>query len=102
MDEEPTVFEQLTLSDFKKWSSTALRTINNYTIIMPNNSEKIRIFVSVKCGVFVFATCLLVNSARCSGEFYVVWKHFQNLENLIFEIFEGKIAYLLPCGPFFP
>ena len=29
MDEEPAVFEQLTLSNFKKWS---------YTIIMPNNS----------------------------------------------------------------
>ena len=26
MDEEQAVFEQLTLSDFKKWSSTALKT----------------------------------------------------------------------------
>ena len=25
MNEEQTVFEQLTLSDFKKWSSTALK-----------------------------------------------------------------------------
>ena len=25
MDEEQAVFEQLTLSDFKKWSSTALK-----------------------------------------------------------------------------
>ena len=32
MDEEQAVFEQLTLSDFKKWSSTALETFNNYTI----------------------------------------------------------------------
>ena len=33
MDEEQAVFEQLTLSDFKKWSSTALRAFNNSTII---------------------------------------------------------------------
>ena len=43
MDEEQAVFKQLTLSDFKRWSSTALRTFNNYTIIMTNNSDKIRI-----------------------------------------------------------
>ena len=43
MDEEQAVFEQLTLSDVKKWSSTALKTFNNYTIIMTNNSDKIRI-----------------------------------------------------------
>ena len=43
MDEEQVVFEQLTLSDVKKWSSTALKTFNNYTIIMTNNSDKIRI-----------------------------------------------------------
>ena len=43
MDKEQTVFEQLILSDFKKWSSTALETFNNYTIIMTNNSNKIRI-----------------------------------------------------------
>ena len=43
MDEEQVVFEQLTLSDFKKWSSTSLKTFNNYTIIMTNNSDKTRI-----------------------------------------------------------
>ena len=43
-NEEQAVFEQLTLSDFKKWSSTALKTFNNYTIIMTNNNiDKIRI-----------------------------------------------------------
>ena len=41
--EEQAVFEQFTLSDFKKWSSTALKTFNNYTIIMTNNSDKIKI-----------------------------------------------------------
>ena len=40
MDEEQAVFEQLTRSDFKKWSCTALKTFNNYTIIINNNSDK--------------------------------------------------------------
>ena len=43
MDKEQAVFEQLTLSDFKKWSFTALKNFNNYNIIMTNNSDKIRI-----------------------------------------------------------
>ena len=43
MDEDQAVFEQLSLSDFKKRSSTALKTFNNYTIIMTKNSDKIRI-----------------------------------------------------------
>ena len=37
MDKEQAVFEQLILSDFKKWSSTAVETFNNYTIIITNN-----------------------------------------------------------------
>ena len=32
----------LTLSDFKKWSSTALKALNNYIIKMTNNIDKIR------------------------------------------------------------
>ena len=46
MDGEQAVFELLILSDFKKWSSTVLKTLNNYTIIMTNNtnnSDKIRL-----------------------------------------------------------
>ena len=39
-DEERTVFGQLTLSHFKKWSSGALNTFNDSTIIMTNNSNK--------------------------------------------------------------
>ena len=42
MDKEQALFEQLTLSDFKKWSSLASKTFNNYTIAMTNNSVKIR------------------------------------------------------------
>ena len=42
MDKEQAVFEQLTLSDFKKWSSSALKTFNNDTITMTYNSEKLR------------------------------------------------------------
>ena len=34
--------QQLTLSNFKEWSSTALMTFNNYSIIMTKNSHKIR------------------------------------------------------------
>ena len=34
IDKEQAAFEQLTLSDFKKWNSIALKTFNNYTIIM--------------------------------------------------------------------
>ena len=34
MDEEPDVLELLNLRDCKKWTSTALKTFNNYTIIM--------------------------------------------------------------------
>ena len=41
MDEEQAVFEQLTLTDFKKWSSTALKTFNNYGIIMSSNTDNI-------------------------------------------------------------
>ena len=42
MNKEQTVFEQLSnLSNFKKWSSTALKAFNNYIIIMTNNSDKI-------------------------------------------------------------
>ena len=42
IDEEQAVFEQLTLNDFKKGNPTALNTFNNYTIIMTNKSDKIR------------------------------------------------------------
>ena len=40
MDEEQAVFEQLTLSDFKKWSSTALETFNNYTITVTKQRRR--------------------------------------------------------------
>ena len=43
MDEYQAVFEQLTLSDFKKWSFIAWKTFNNYSTIMKNNSDKIKI-----------------------------------------------------------
>ena len=41
MDRKQALFEQLTLSEFKKWNSTALKTFNNYTIMMTNNSNKV-------------------------------------------------------------
>ena len=36
MDKKQAVFEQLSLSDFKTWSSTALKTFNNYNEIITN------------------------------------------------------------------
>ena len=51
MDEEQVVSEELTLGDFKKWSSTALKTFNNSTIIMTNNSDKKQEYH--ECGAFV-------------------------------------------------
>ena len=49
MDEKQAVFEQL--SDFKKWSFTALRTLKNFTIIMTSNSDNVfyesDVFISV-------------------------------------------------------
>ena len=80
MDEEKAVFEQLTLNDFKRLSSTALRTVKNSTIIMTSNSGKMRIS---------WVWCFV------SGEFRVVFKHFQNLENLLLNILKEKIGYLL-------
>ena len=79
IDKERAVFEQLTLCDFKKWSSTGLETFNNYTIIMTNNSYKIR---NHECGVFISVSYFWVNSRCCSDGFHVVFKHFQNLEYL--------------------
>ena len=40
MDEEQAVFEQLTLSDFKKWNSTVLETFSNYTITVTKQRRR--------------------------------------------------------------
>ena len=42
VDEQKAVFEQLTLSDFKMWSSTAFKTFDSYTIIMNNNTDNVK------------------------------------------------------------
>ena len=55
MDIEQAVFEQLTLSDFKKLSSSALKTFNNYNTTVTNSSDKIRI-----SRVVVFLFLLLI------------------------------------------
>ena len=87
MDEEQAVFEQLSLSNHKKWNSTALKAFNSSTIIMTSNSDKIRMSC-VWC--FWLYCCFWVNSTPCSGEFHAVFKHFQNLENLILNILKKK------------
>ena len=43
MDKEQAVFEQLILSQLKKWSSIELNAFNKYTIILTNDNDKIRI-----------------------------------------------------------
>ena len=43
MDEEEVIFEQLTLSDFKMWSSTVLKSCNNYDVILANNTDNMRV-----------------------------------------------------------
>ena len=43
MDKKQAAFEQLTLSDLKKWSPTALKTFKNYITLITNNNDKIRI-----------------------------------------------------------
>ena len=42
-------------------------------------------------GVFVSVANFWVNSAGCSGEFHVAFKHFENPENLIFNILKEKL-----------
>ena len=39
MNEDKAVFEHVSLSYFKKWSSTELKTFDNYSIIMTNISN---------------------------------------------------------------
>ena len=43
MYEEIAAFDQLTLSDFKNWSSAALKPSNKYNIIMTINVHTIKI-----------------------------------------------------------
>ena len=88
IDEEQAVFEQLTLSDYKKQSSTALKTFNNYIIIVTNSSDKLEYY---DWDVFVSVAYFWVNSTGCSGEFHVAFEHFQNLENLISNILREKL-----------
>ena len=66
MDKEQAVLEQLTSSDFKKWSSTTLKTFNYYTIIMTNNSDKISkstsvVFLSLLCNFELIEQAALVD-----------------------------------------
>ena len=56
-------------------------------MIMANNSCKIKYD---ECDVFVSVAYFWAYSTGCSDEFHVVFKHFQNLENLDVEHFEGK------------
>ena len=66
---------------------------------MANNSEKNKIMRVV----FLFLMFVFwVNSAASCGVFHVIFKHFQNLENLILNILKETIAYPLTYGLLFP
>ena len=41
VDKEQAVFEQLILSQLKKWSSIELNAFSKYTIILTNDNDKI-------------------------------------------------------------
>ena len=53
---------------------------------MTSNSEEY-----YECGVFVFVVYFAVNFAGCSDEFHVFFKHFENLQNLIWNISKEKL-----------
>ena len=93
-DEEQAVFEQRTISNFKKRNFTALRIFDNY-IIMTNvvTTQEYH-----ECGVVVFLTYFCVNSTCCSGQFHVNSKHFKKLKNLALNILKEKKLH----GLFFP
>ena len=44
-----------------------------------------------QCGVFVSVAYFRVNLAGCSGEFHIVFKHFENLKNLILNVLKEKL-----------
>ena len=85
MDEETPVFEQLTLSNF-----TALKTFNNYNIIITNISRK------NQCGSGFFVANFRVNLTGSSREFYVAFEHFEKFRKSHFEHFQREIDYLFP------
>ena len=67
--------------------------VDNDTIIMTNNSDKIRILWVW----YFFLCCLLlelIQQTACTGEFHVVFKHFENLENLILNILKKNCMSL--------
>ena len=54
-----------------------------------------------ECGAFVSVVYFWVISTGCSGEFHVVFKHFQNVENLILKILKEKLHVSCLVGSFF-
>ena len=86
MDEEQPVFEQVILSDFKMWSSTALKTFNNDSVVITNISR------NNECGAAFSVTNFGVNSAGCSDKFHVVFEHFEDLKHLILNILKEKLT----------
>ena len=91
MDKKQAVFEQITLSDFKKWSSTALKTLNNYTIIIINNSYKIR-----KLKLSLLLIFELIQQATLMN-FMLYLNIFKILKIFMLNISKEKTTDLLHC-----
>ena len=89
-NEEKPVFEQLTLNNFKMCSFIALKTFNNYSVIMTNISH------SSDCGAVFFFANFWVNSAGCSGKFHVAVEHFENISKISYWTF---LKRNWPCLP---
>ena len=86
MDKEQAVFEQLTLSDFKNWSSSTLKTFNNYTIIMTNNSDKIRI----SCVVFLSLLLIFEFTQQAALVNFMFYLDIFKILKILFRTFRRK------------
>ena len=104
MDDPQAVIEQLTLNDFKKWSSTALKTFNNYTVIIIKNSDKIRVWCFCICCLFVSKLKMFLWwISWCFKAFPWSWKtHFEHFEwrNNCISLALWDLFYLKPYRAF--
>ena len=78
---------KINLCGFKKWSSTTLKTFNNYTIIITNNSDKkknIKICFCLSCLFLSWFSRLLWWISCCFQTFSKSWKsHFEHVKRKI-------------------
>ena len=82
MGKEQPVCEQLTLSDFKKWSSTALKTFKNIMSV---------VFLSLLLIFELIQQAALMN-------FMLYLNIFKTLKTFMLNISKNIAAYLLLCN----